>query len=840
MKIWKIRLLASVLWAAAATLGTAQYPYHILESFGPGKSFTALQDSVERYYATRDRGQGTGYKHWKRFEYWATHHLDSLGQLTNWAARNYEAVRQEDQQRMPLNGAWTSNGPTNYILTNSWAPGLGVVNCVAFHPTNGDVYVGTAGGGLWKGSYVGTTYSWTLLTNSIPVSGVSGIVIHPTSPNIIYILTGDGDGGDNKCIGVFRSNDGGLSWEPTGLGYDVSNNVRGFKLAARPDNANVLYAATNAGLLRSLDGGTNWTTVLAGIVCDFEFKPNQPNTMYASIFGPTIRYCNNAGSVNETWTAAAVPDMPAGANRVALAVTPISPSVVYALASPHITSTTYAGFFRSSDSGKNYTRKSNSPNILCGNTNGNLAQDQGQYDLAIYASLVTTNRVLTGGINIWKTTNAGTSFSCLTKWNLPVGDFQYTHADIHALARNPVDGRLYCGSDGGIYLSQDDGDVWTNISAGLNISAHNRLDVRDNNALHLLTGLYHNGVMRKIPALNWMSVMGGDGSNTLFPENDTEYAYAATQNGDLWQSADGGLNFYDCNEPAGGSWVAPFVTDPLTAGCIFFGTAGNVYHGCRTAVNGLITWTPFGGSAGQCLAAEGAHIYGSSGTQMTHYDGATWINLTEPWTQWVTGIAINPDNVNEVWVSLGGYTGSEKVFRSTNGGITWTNISAGLPNIPIQCIDFQDTNGSPSGAVYVGTDNGVYYRDNASNVWTPFRTGLPTGTVVADLEVHEQSGQVFICSFGHGIWSSPLYSPCPANMVVSTDQSGYIYHQASNSIQASGAVLGGFGTEVRLNGGNFVEMTPGFQTIGSSFFEAKTGPCSTGIPSIQTGNPSGQ
>jgi hypothetical protein len=140
------------------------------------------------------------------------------------------------------------------------------------------LWVGLPSGGIWKTTNNGG--SWTPLSDGLPTIGVSGIAIHPTDPNIIWILTGDGDAADTKSIGVLKSTNGGTTWATTGLTWNASDENRGYKLMIDPANSNTLWAVTTLGLYKTTNGGTSWTNVFSGDFRDLEFKPGTSSTMY--------------------------------------------------------------------------------------------------------------------------------------------------------------------------------------------------------------------------------------------------------------------------------------------------------------------------------------------------------------------------------------------------------------------------------------------------------------------------------------------------------------------------------------------------------------------------------
>src|SRR6185503_1400270 len=113
-----------------------------------------------------------------------------------------------------------------------------------------------------------------------------------------------------------------------------------------------------------------------------------------------------------------------------------------------------------------------------------------------------------------------------------------------------------------------------------------------------------------------------------------------------------------------------------------------------------------------------------------------------------TAMAVSNTNPNKLWVTSSGYSDGEKVYVSNDGGVTWTNYSTGLPNLPVNCIVYQ--NGS-NDALYVGTDVGIYYRNSAMSSWQPFFNGLPN-VIVNELEIQYSSGKIRAATYGRGLW----------------------------------------------------------------------------------------
>ena len=150
--------------------------------------------------------------------------------------------------------------------------------------------------------------------------------------------------------------------------------------------------------------------------------------------------------------------------------------------------------------------------------------------------------------------------------------------------------------------------------------------------------------------------------------------------------------------------------------------------------------------------------------------------------KFVTDAAVSWNSSSTAWATIGGFLNGQKVYRTDNGGSTWYNISGSLPNVPVNCIvtDPNSTNG-----IYIGTDLGVYYRDDNSTDWVPFQNGLPNIEVM-DLAVNNYNGTITAATFGRGLWVSSLYSQCNVDFVhqngTGSNPRGLEYYAASNSI----------------------------------------------------------
>jgi hypothetical protein len=165
-------------------------------------------------------------------------------------------------------------------------------------------------------------------------------------------------------------------------------------------------------------------------------------------------------------------------------------------------------------------------------------------------------------------------------------------------------------------------------------------------------------------------------------------------------------------------------------------------------------------------AATFGHLYRSvnGGTSWTNITGTLPVNFAA-----LTGVAINGSNPDAAWVTFSGFSAGNKVFYTNNGGTTWTNISGTLPNIPVNCVEYQ--NGS-NDIVYIGTDFGVFYTDATQNNWVSYNTGLPN-VIIDELEVYFPTSKLRAATYGRGLWESDLQISVLSNVDAATSTMMY-------------------------------------------------------------------
>jgi hypothetical protein len=740
------------LFIACSTTNAQQWVDLMLD---PAADLPAVKEAFDQAWEGRPYQKGKGWKQFHRWYWFMEQRTFPQGQRLDpgtflEAAAEVQAARRRvvDQREV---AQWEPLGPTSWNSI-SYNPGNGRVNTVATDPTNNAViYAGTPSSGLWKSTNGGQ--GWTALFTDLPSMGVSGIAIHPTAPDTVYIATGDGDGSDTYSAGVLKSHDGGLTWNTTGLNWNISQTRNTRALRMHPWNPRRLFCATTNGLYRTTTGGDTWSQALPGSFFDVEFKPGDSLITYAC----TDRfYRSGANGISFSAVFSGLPSMDA-VGRMAIGVTPADPERVYVLCS-NSEDNSFLGLYRSLDGGFTFELMSSSPNLFGYEEDGSDPGGQAWYDMALAVDPNDPDVLYAGGINVWKSTDGGATWTIMSHWISP-SDVGYTHADIHGL--EILDGRLYCASDGGLYVSDDAGDEWTDLSAGLDITQFYRLGGSELESDLVMAGAQDNGSNRFVDG-QWTHVFGADGMEAAVDPSDPFTVYASYQLGGIMRSYDRGENwdFIGENVEDDGPWVTPFVIDPSDPQRMAAGyTEVWISFDQGDSWFGASEWGPE--EYVRCVAiapSNGEVIYAGRNDRVMRTDigGGQWTSIQAGLPELSpTSFAVDPADADHVWISFSGSQQGQKVFESTDGGLTWTNRSAGLPNVPVNTLALDPA--QPNG-LYAGTDLGVFYRDDVLVAWEPFGEGLPN-VVVTELEVNLATSKLRAATYGRGIWQADLYEP---------------------------------------------------------------------------------
>jgi photosystem II stability/assembly factor-like uncharacterized protein len=744
----------------------------------------------------------------------ASNYLDVWNQIQSMKINKKDEIQNQS--------GWIPVGPDTRgkAFDTVSAHGIGRINTVAFHPENKDIlWIGTPNGGIWKTENQGQ--SWFPVSDFLPSIRITDIEVDPNNPDVLYMSTGDADAinwyYNATAMGVFKSTDGGLNWQPTGLSYTSSTFNRSYirKIIVHNENSNNLLAAGTYGIWTSSDAGVTWEKIMDSLmVVDMKQDPSNPDILY----GATQWFSNSysrAGIIKSTdfgknWKIldSQIPPVLI-VSRVAVAVSPADPNYIYAIAVNRANSGLFA-FFKSTDAGESWSSPFNYEQgfNLLGWYDGDDSdmEGQGYYDLTLICDKSDKNKVIAGGVNLWGTTDGGDNWEIATLW-IDVFD-ETIHADQHFSDYNPVDDYYYFCNDGGIFRTKEVklgqkkwitdwvdrqkenvkpgypgfniGTKWEDLTEGLAITEFYRLGI-----CRELDGYYAGGSQDNsafyYDGNQWINyVTNYDGMEAMIHHTEPYIFYGASQFGRLCKTTNGGIT-QDCsltdtilNLEGRGSWITPLLMDPVNPDIIYAGFK-NVWK----STNGGDNWKKIFNSEDYSSPLFNINYLAISRTNpnliaMAKPNNNYWKDTVahglwlskdagESWFK-PLGLPLDSILVNAIDITGGenekiyvAFTQNSykqlKVFMSEDFGESWINISKDLPNVTINTIVHQDD--SEKNNVYIGTNNGVLYTSDELDSWVPFIENLPN-TIVRDIEIHYPTQKINAATYGRGIWQADL------------------------------------------------------------------------------------
>lgn len=673
------------------------------------------------------------------------------------------------------NQAWKFAGPMNI--------GGRITDVEGVSGNSNIFYIGAASGGVFKTTNAGQT--WQPIFDQNPILSIGDMAIHPGNPNILFVGTGEANGGGGSVSyegnGIFKTTDGGISWQY--LGLEQSGSIP--KILIHPFNDKIIYVAAmgrmfgknkQRGVFKSTNGGDTWEQVLfhsdsVGAV-DLILDPRHPDTLYASLWERSRRpsgidYGGPACGIYRSFDGGKVwtnlnQGLPTGDNlgRIGIALSASSPQVIYAYYMDE--SGDFLGIYRSENYGNTWAKTNGRVNVA----------NFGWWFGKIYVSPDNAEVVYALGLSGTKSINGGQQFLPMTEnFNEDV------HVDQHALfidEKNP--NRLLLGNDGGLYLSINAGGNWSKIN-NLPITQFYTCHIDYSQPQRIYGGTQDNSSMRRRAGSQdqWEIIWEGDGFVCLVDPEDNRYVYTESQYGVFVRSTDGGKNFSTALNGIDGNdrknWNTPVVFNPKNPASLFLGT-NRLYKSTDRA----ISWTPISPSL---AGITGPRNYGTITTisvspldsQLIYCGtdiGQAWVtkNGGQNWEQistglpqrWITSVAADPNIKSKVYITLSGYRYDESmphVFRSFDYGTGWTDISRGLPPVPCNQI-LADP--ALSGHLVVATDAGVWRSYNDGNQWEMPGKDLPL-TVYSSLAFHPPTRTLAAASYGRGIYTYILELP---------------------------------------------------------------------------------
>lgn len=690
--------------------------------------------------------KGSGWKPFNRWAWFYGSRVDESGFVpagARWEAfLQTRSIAEEHQGALREQPIWTVLGPINIA---------GRCQPIAIDPSNHDrMLVGSASGGLWESTNAGA--SWEPVDDRLPSLAVGAIIFDPNDPAIVYMGTGEGNNSADAVfgVGVLRSTDGGANWEIFGSGLDwgIGDGRAVNRLSINPASGSIL-AATTAGVYRC-EGGV-WTQTLSGTGVGIARHPNIPERIHVTLGNPWGNASNGvyiSADDGLTWTEQ-TNGYPASHGRCDIAICDAQPEILYSGVSN--TSGAMLGIYKTTDGGSSW---------FVVNT-GNHYSSQGWYDLVIAVDPTNPNKVYSGGVNIFGSTDGGTTFSQRTHWDYAPGHPQYVHADQHGWAFHPDDPtHVYAACDGGIFQSFDSGFNWEEISTGLTTMQFYDIEVAQSDPSVAMGGTQDNGTNVFSGSANWARSLGGDGFHCNIDYSKPDTMYMEYQFGNHYRSYNGGANVVRIMSGIGedGPWDTPVHLDYQNTALIY-----TAHRKIYKSTNRGSAWTaktatlPGSGVTIAQSPSNASYLYcGFSAPRNIHRStdrGETWtqVSATGLPSRQITRLRVHPFNANTVYATYSGFS-TGNVWKSVDGASTWTSISGNLPALPVNAIEIDPIDPD---VIYVGTDLGVWRTEDGGVLWLPYGNGLPN-TVVGDLRINKAERILRCGTYGRGLWEIPL------------------------------------------------------------------------------------
>ena len=721
-----------------------EYPIWIEMMEEPNVNMEDARKAFDIYWEHNTHHKGDKSKSFERWYTINSNRLDQLGNVISAAQVKSEFQRLKINAAVEQKGSWFNYGPINVGARNNGDKrDGGRVKDISFHPTDAATYfVSCFKSGLFKTTNAGLT--WIPLTDHL-VEEVYTSKILPSNGNTIYIGTN---------LGVLKSTDGGVNWNATGLSSGKVN-----ALLVKTNEDNVVVVGSASGIYRSTNGGTNFTLVQSTTnVEDIKIHPTNPNIMYAGTNGSTSQFFRSIDG-GATWTE----NTSFGQGGfMKIAVTPAQPNNVYVInARDHLDQDSFEGVYVSTDSGINFTKRSSvSPCITGYKNDGAISRGQPNYNLFITVDQDNANLVYAGGVKSWKSTDGGITwiqiFNTITTYGFGL------HLDQLSWAHSPLTKKLFAVNDGGVYYLNDD-SKFQSITDGLPIAEVFECTQSQITATNVAGGTMHCGVKLNKDGV-WLSPWGGDEATVLFDYSDDTYLYHFKYE-KISRSKDGGLSFQRINSSSAdrGEYTGTGVLDKSDVNTLFVGLFEvERINNARTATSSQV-WdkiSSFGGSTKikkiEQSDADNNILYVSRGGIFYRSDNSrdvspTFTSLILPVSGTVNDIATHPTNANIVYILLG-----SKMYKSSDKGATWTDISSGLPSVSLLEMVYDK---SSDEGIYVGTDIGVYYKDSGLSSWIDYSEGLPA-IRVSGMDIYYGATRadsfITVSTDGRGFWRSEL------------------------------------------------------------------------------------
>ncbi len=775
----------------------------------------------------RDSLHDDDYTKYKRWEYFWMDRVPASGDLREYATKIDKHYKTNatfktnsgdcsaDCEFSCFQSDWKFLGP-EYLSNQT----LGKINSLWINPSNSNEILAGADGGLWKTINGGS--NWINLTDfCLPSIGIYHIEVQPNNHDIIYISTGITTGGVQSSdhefgYGVFKTTDGGLNWSKLNINpsLHISKSIS-HKVLIHPVNFNNVYSIVGSGVYKSINSGATWTQIMTSAQNQYElalkdleiksdgltdkiYVSSQSKIKDYNCSNTNELYCTCVGSYCDTRYTAKVWEFESDLNTLN--------------SSNFIDLSLSISGFHSTTSLSSISITPNSVNIACMRENGiTIIKNSGSgwnivsnlnlsgFNPGTFPFEVSSNNeniMYLGGYIIKKSTNGGTSFQ--NKWNYwdmiyNPSTFSGSHPDVRCLyiynSNSSGNDVLFFGTDGGVSKSSDGANTTLNLN-GENLQLTQLYGISNSEILPNLiySGAQDNGAFDNFGSYWRVNVNTvGDAYDAVVDVTNPEVGYI---------TSGGGFGFGPIRKTSNGGASWSYFGCPTGENCqnkpLFVDNNNNLYVGSKHLWrrNGSswqqITNINTGGREIRAIAITDDGNIGYIGytdifwgaTPTNRVFKITNLNSTPTITditagldayKWatLTDLAVEPSDGDKVWATFGNLWDGHKVFSFNSNTNIWTNISQGLPDIPVNAIEYLKNSND---LLFAGTDDGVYYIKSGMSEWKRFSCELPH-TIVSDLEINYKLNRLRAATFGRGIWETPipkLYEPeCIVNPNIS-------------------------------------------------------------------------